>query len=183
MNEPFMKKISFLLLSGIWLSLLFQSCLEPKVDLPEQVTGLAPIYFEGDWRDIGAEPARPIKELFKIYYKDSIIFAGEALQGIHVIDNTDPFHPEPIKFIRIPGNSDIAVKGSTLYANNLSSLIAIDISDLNNIRVLSRVENAFPGQGAPLPQDYFGFFECPDPNMGAIIGWSEKVLERPQCWR
>ncbi|MCB0614690.1 MAG: hypothetical protein KDC75_15345 [Phaeodactylibacter sp.] len=178
-----MNKIYFLLLSGIWLSLLFQSCLDPKLDIPEQSIGLAPIYFEGDCRDIGAEPARPIKELFKIYYKDSIIFAGEALQGIHVIDNTDPFYPEPIKFIRIPGNSDIAIKGNTLYANNLSSLVAIDISDLNDIRVASRVENAFPGQGAPLPDGYIGFFECPDPNMGAIIGWSEKLLKRPQCWR
>lgn len=178
-----MEKTTFSLLLGLCLNVLFSGCLEPKVDIPEQATGLAPIYYEGDWRDIGAESPRPIRELFKIYYKDSIIFAGESLQGIHVIDNTDPFYPEPIKFIRIPGNSDIAIKGSTLYANNLSGLVAIDISNLDNIRVLSRVEDAFPGQGAPLPQGYIGFFECPDPNMGAIVGWAEKVLKRPQCWR
>ena len=180
-----MKKPTLSLFPGLGLSLLLllSGCLDPKVDIPEQVTGLAPIYYEGDWRDIGAEPPQPIQELFKIYYKDSILFAGESLRGIHVIDNTDPFNPEPIKFIRIPGNSDIAIKGSTLYDNNLSDLVAIDISDLDNIRVVSRVENAFSGLGAPLPDDYFGFFECPDPNMGAIIGWAEKILERPECWR
>lgn len=178
-----MNKTTLLLFSTLCLAWLASGCIDPKVDIPEQVAGLAPIYYEGDWRDIAAEPARPIRELFKIYYKDSILFAGESLQGIHVIDNTDPFYPQPVKFIRIPGNSDIAIKGSTLYANNLSDLVAIDISDLDNIRVLSRVENAFPGNGAPLPNDYFGFFECPDPNMGAIVGWAEKVLERPECWR
>lgn len=178
-----MKKTTFSLALGLFLGLLLTGCLEPKVDIPEQVTGLAPIYYEGDWRDIGAEPPQPIRELFKIYYKDSIIFAGESLQGIHVIDNTDPFYPETIKFIRIPGNSDIAIKGNTLYANNLSGLVALDISNLDDIRVLSRLENAFPGGGAPLPDNYFGFFECPDTSMGAIVGWAEKVLERPECWR
>lgn len=178
-----MKKRTHFLFSALCLILLAPSCIDPKVDIPEQAAGLAPIYYEGDWRNIAAGPAQPIRELFKIYYKDSILFAGESLQGIHVIDNTDPFYPQPVKFIRIPGNSDIAIKGSTLYANNLSDLVAIDISDLDNIRVLSRVENAFPGNGAPLPDDYFGFFECPEPNMGAIVGWAEKVLERPECWR
>ena len=163
--------------------LLYPGCIERKADIPEQVNGLAPIYFEGDWRDIGAEPPQPIRELFKIYYKDSILFAGESQLGIHLIDNSDPFFPETIRFIRIPGNTDIAIKGSTLYANNLSDLVAIDISKLDDIRVLHRVENAFPGQGAALPDEYFGFFECPDPNMGAVVGWSEKILERPQCWR
>ncbi|MCO6478541.1 MAG: hypothetical protein J5I94_18055 [Phaeodactylibacter sp.] len=178
-----MEKTTFFLALALSSGLLFTGCIEPSVDIPEQVAGLAPIYYEGDWRDIGAEPPQPIRELFKIYYKDSIIFAGESLKGIHVIDNTDPFYPETIKFIRIPGNSDIAIKGNTLYANNLSDLVAIDIGNLDDIRVLDRVRNAFPGGGSPLPDNYFGFFECPDTSMGAVVGWAEKVLERPECWR
>ena len=75
-----MKRTTASLIPGFILTLLLSGCIEPKTDIPEQVSGLAPIYYDGDWRNIGAEPPQPIRELFKIYYKDSIIFAGESLR-------------------------------------------------------------------------------------------------------
>lgn len=177
-----MKPISFLLV--LTLSLLGQGCVREKVEIPAQVAGLAPIYFEGDWKAVQSEPPRPIGRLYKLYYKDGYIFAGESQQGIHIIDNSDPSMPEKVGFIRIIGNSDIAIRGNVLYANNLTDLLAIDISEIDDVRVLSRVENAFPGlAGGSLPQDYVGFFECPDPNMGVVIGWSEQIIREPQCWQ
>lgn len=167
----------------IALMLLFTSCFEDKVDIPDEVTGLAPVYYDGDWKVIETADARPIKNLFKIYYKDNILFVGESQRGIHIIDNSDPFNPTPIKFIQIIGNSDIAIKGNILYANNLSDLVALDIRNINDIKLLSREENVFPNAGSTLPDNYFGFFECPDPNMGAIVGWAETTLESPECWR
>lgn len=177
-----MKKTLYLL-PLLLMGLLLQSCVQEKVDIPEEVTGLAPVYHEGDWKAITSQAPREVEELFKIYYKDNMIFVGEAQKGIHVIDNSNPLQPERIRFIEIVGNSDIAIRGDILYANNLTDLVALDISDINEVKLLSREEGVFPNAGQNLPSNYFGFFECPDPEMGAIIGWSEKTLESPQCWR
>jgi hypothetical protein len=177
-----MKTVPFFLLLA-FLALSIQGCIQEKVEIPDEVTGLAPIYFDGDWQVITSKPPQPIESLFKIYYKDDYLFVGEAQKGVHVIDNTDPLNPERIRFIQIIGNSDIAIKGNILYANNLSDLVAINITDLENIEVISRQENVFPQAGGQLPAGYVGFFECPDPNLGPIIGWSETNLESPECWR
>ncbi|TXB66337.1 LVIVD repeat-containing protein [Phaeodactylibacter luteus] len=159
------------------------ACYEPLTEIPEETVGLAPVYAEGEWQTIESGPPQGIVELNKIYYKDSLIFVGEAQRGIHVIDNRDPAQPEPIAFISITGNSDIAIKGNVLFANNLSDLVALDISDVRNVSVISRTPGVFPASGLELPAGYTGFFECPDPNMGSIVGWSEKNLIRPECWR
>ena len=161
----------------------FAGCLEEPVVIPEETVGLAPIYADGDWTEIKSESPRPIVELNKIYYKDSLIFVGEVQKGIHVIDNRDPANPERISFIKIEGNSDISIKGNLLYANNLTDLVVLNVSDVSNVTLVSRVEGAFPQSGATLPEGYRGFFECPDPAMGNIIGWAEKTLQSPECWR
>ncbi len=163
--------------------LIFAGCITEKAEIPEEVTGLAPVYSDGSWRTIENLPPQPIIELNKIYYKDSLIFVGEAQRGIHVIDNHDPENPQRIAFISISGNSDISIKGNLLYANNLSDLVVLDITDVHNVQLVSRVEEAFPDASQPMPTNYAGFFECPDPAMGEITGWVEKVLESPQCWR
>jgi hypothetical protein len=159
-------------------------CIQPKVEIPAQTIGIAPIYFEGDWQAIASEPPRPIERLFKLYYKAPYLFAGESQQGIHIIDNSDPANPQPVAFIRIIGNTDMAVLGNVLYANNLSDLVGIDISALPEVRLASRLPGVFPGvEGALVPENYVGFFECPDPALGTIVGWVEQVLIAPECWR
>lgn len=164
-------------------TLIFAGCITEPVEIPEETVGLAPVYADGDWFEIKSQPPRPIVELNKIYYKDSLIFVGEAQKGIHIIDNHDPVNPAPIGFIKIQGNSDISIKGNLLYANNLTDLVVLNISDVNNVELVSRVEGAFPQSGATLPANYAGFFECPDPALGNIVGWAEKTLQSPECWR
>lgn len=62
--------------------------------------------------------------------------------------------------------------------------MAININDLDNIEIVSRLENVFDKfVGDLFPEDYSGFFKCVDPSKGAVIGWSEKILLEPQCWR
>jgi len=39
-------------------------------------------------------------------------------EGIHIIDNSTITNPKFVSFIKIPGNYDIAVKGSVLYADS-----------------------------------------------------------------
>lgn len=179
-----MRANQFLLSLG--LLLVIASC-DPLNDqsIPDQVMGMAPIYGIGQADSIVMEAPRPIESLGKMYYKDQIIFAAEQGQGIHIIDNSNPSQPDKTAFLRISGNTDIAIKGNILYANNKVDLVAVDISQLDSIRIISRVKNVFPSlDGTGLfPPNYFGYFECADPSKGIVVGWQEKMLNSPQCWR
>ena len=86
-------------------------------------------------------------------------------------------------FLQIAGNSDLAIKGNILYANNVRDLIAIDISSLDSIRVINRQQDAFQIVGATFPENYTGYFECVDPELGEVVGWYETTLIKPECWR
>ncbi|MCB9283748.1 MAG: hypothetical protein H6563_06695 [Lewinellaceae bacterium] len=145
-----------------------------------EVEGLRPIYSQ-DWKDIQSLEARPVHNLGKIYYKDSTIYVTESGWGIHVIDNSDPYHPERIKFIQIPGCKDVAIKGNILYADNVTDLVAIDISNLDNIVLLKRIEGLYPEVDQLAPEAYEGYFECVDPTKGAVVGWETALLDNPQC--
>lgn len=158
---------------------------EPTKAIPDEVMGMAPIYGTGNVDSIVMEEAQPIESLGKIYYKTPFMFATEKGRGIHIIDNSNPSQPEKIGFLRISGNSEIAIKGNLLYANNRLDLVTLDISNLNDVRIVSRLKDVFSSlEGAGLfPPDFEGFFECVDPNRGIVIGWEEKILFSPQCWR
>ncbi len=83
----------------------------------------------------------PIIESGKVYAYQSYIFVNDKYKGVHVIDNSDPGSPQKISFIKIAGNVDISVKGNFLYADSLTDLIVLDISEINAIRIISRMEN------------------------------------------
>ncbi|WP_026461651.1 LVIVD repeat-containing protein [Adhaeribacter aquaticus] len=83
----------------------------------------------------------------KIYVKDNYLFINEVEKGIHIIDNADPAAPKKISFIEIPGNMDIAVKGNILYADSYIDLVAFDISDPLEVKLVKRVDNIFPTNG------------------------------------
>jgi hypothetical protein len=109
----------------------------------------------------------------KIYFKDNYIFVNEYQKGIHVIDNSNPALPEIKKFIEIPGNVDLAIKDNILYADSYVDLVAIDISNINDIKEVSRITNAFPYLILPCED---GVAENVDINMGVVVGW--KSTER-----
>lgn len=93
------------------------------------------------------EAARDLKDPGKIYLYGNWILINEKGEGIHVIDNANPASPNKLAFISIPGNIDIAMSGNTLYADNYIDLLAIDMTDIQNVRVKKRVPNAFPNFG------------------------------------
>ncbi len=148
------------------------------------VEGLRPIYAPSEgWNEITATAPQAIIQLGKIYYKDQLIFVNERNKGIHVIDNSDPTMPVPIKFINIVGSEDIAIKGNILYADNITDLVAIDISNLDAITVTSRVEDLYNESKKNYPDGYNGYFECVDASQGIVIGWESATLENPSCLR
>jgi hypothetical protein len=104
----------------------------------------------------------------KIYFKDHYIFVNEYQKGIHVIDNTDPTEPKIIKFLEIPGCVDLAIRDSILYADSYVDLVAIDISNLDDIREVKRIQNVFPYM---IPNCEDGVVEGVDMNQGIVTGW------------
>lgn len=146
--------------------------------------GVRPIYADfDDWDEIISLPPQPIGTLGKIYYKDPYLYVNERFKGIHVYDNSDPTMPVPIAFIQIFGSEDIAITGDILYADNYTDLVAIDISDINNVRVVNRVKDLYTRESKAYPEGYSGYFECVDEDRGLVVGWEEAELVNPRCLR
>jgi hypothetical protein len=134
-------------------------------------------------------PPQPIKQSGKIYAYGDYIFVNEPYAGVHVINNSIPESPVKQGFIKIPGNIDISIKDDYLFADSLQDLLVLDISDINNINQVARVEGV-------LQDNIFWPFEAEivesgnwDPNTEILVGW-EVVTERrliaetePQTWR
>ncbi|MDQ6608758.1 MAG: hypothetical protein M3Y85_02955 [Bacteroidota bacterium] len=84
---------------------------------------------------------QPLKNIGKLNVYGNYIFLNEAGKGIHIIDNATPSSPKNIGFITIPGNVDLAVKGSYLYADSYSDLVTFDISSPAAARPVNFVNN------------------------------------------
>lgn len=85
-------------------------------------------------------PPQPLTVSGKIYAFGNRIFVNEPFKGVHLIDNRDPSAPRKTGFINIPGNVDIAVRDNYLFADSLSDLVVLDISNPDNIRPVARLK-------------------------------------------
>jgi hypothetical protein len=110
--------------------------------------------------------ARDMESPGKIYYKPPYIYINERYKGIHVINNSDPFHPLTEGFIVAPGCIDMAVKGNILYLDNAVDLVAFD---LVTKQVTKRIQNVFPEPVSPDNRFYY------DSNRGdyILVGWKK----------
>ena len=79
--------------------------------------------------------------------------------------------------------SGLAIRNGILYANNVNDLVGINISDLTDIEVVERLANVYQVTGSDFPENYIGYFECVDPNLGQVVGWFETTIREPECWR
>jgi hypothetical protein len=163
-----------------------------EVEQPEKVTGLRPIY--GNVQELATiikslEP-QTIKHIGKIYTKDHLLFINDMGIGVHVFDNTDDKNPIKLKFISIPGNVDIAIKGQYMYADLGSGIATIDISNLDQIQFISFNNDYLEGdlQVQP-PRSMLNtvggsrlYYECPDKNKGEILAWVAEKMPKPQCY-
>ena len=126
---------------------------------------------------VAVVPPVPIEESGKIYAYGDYIFVNDKYKGVHVIDNSDPSAPKKVSFIKIAGNVDISVKDNYLFADSISDLIVLDISDVNNIRIVNRLENVLVDNVVwPVEADIFegqGY----DYNTEILVGW-EVTSER-----
>jgi hypothetical protein len=167
------------------LFVLFSGCnpeTEPGAPLNNSTEGYRPIYLSyEELRQVTTQAPRSLKSPGKIYVRGTYLFINEPGEGIHIIDNHDPTSPKPLAFVNIRGNVDMAVKGNVLYADNATDLVALDITNPQQVQVLNRVENVFPYASYP-PQTGVRF-ECVDQSRGVVVGWEKTTLENPRCRR
>lgn len=129
-------------------------------------------------KSVAVSSAKDIQEAGKIYVYNDYIFVND-LQGIHIIDNTNPRFPEKIKFITIPGNEDISVKDNYLFADSATDLLVFDISNINMIKEIERLEDVFSVYDIQIPieaetTDYGKYNYEED----IIVGWTVKQERR-----
>jgi len=103
---------------------------------------------------VGLSKAAQAKKIGKIYIYNNYLFINEPNEGIHIYNNTNPASPVNIAFLKIPGNVDLAVQNNVLYADNFIDLLAFDISNMNSIKLVKRVNNVFRQVYSPGVQKY-----------------------------
>lgn len=120
---------------------------------------------------------RPIDESGKIYAYENYIFVNDKYKGVHVIDNSDPSSPKKISFIKIAGNVDISIKGNFLYADSLTDLMVLDISEINAIRIVNRLEDVLRDNVVwPIADIYE--YDGIDYQNEILVGWDVKTESR-----
>lgn len=175
-----MKRISFaLLIFSISLFTLISCGKEDVI-----VEGMEPIYISStDFSKVYRTDTTAFGDLGNIILSGKYFFINEKYEGIHVIDNSDPFKPVKVHFWKIPGNLEFTIDGNTLYADNSVHLLVIDVTDFYNIKVLNYIKDLYIDSPVkePRPSDYMGMFTCVDKKNGIHIGWEKKLIVNPLC--
>ncbi len=160
------KSFSALFVSTLALLFVFNSC--AKDSCTRRYVYWEPVYRTKDEvrANIKNNPVREIERPGKIYIRGNYIFLNEIDRGIHIIDNSNRSAPRRVAFIDIPGNLDMAVKGNILYADFYTDLVAIDITNPEQIVVKKFTESVFP-------ERYYGNGFSQNPSM-IIQDWVRK---------
>jgi hypothetical protein len=121
--------------------------------------------------------------LGKIITYGDMVFINQPMEGIHVVDNSNPASPMNHSFINIPGNVDLAIVDNHLYADMFSALVVFDISNLESPKFLEdfTVEDVFyydsywnfPNE--IWEEGHVRFAEYVDASMGIVVGWETEV--------
>lgn len=154
-----------------------------EFDVPQFVSGVRPVYYDGgDPEGIFSGPPREQENNTGLVLLGDLLFVVDLGTGVHVYDNADPRRPRGLVFITVPGIATLTAGEGRLYANNFGDLVTIDIDDLSDVRVVDRDAGLF-AQPLDFPENYFGAFECYDPERGPLVRWEPADLIRPECRR
>jgi hypothetical protein len=175
--RPRIRFAEIVLISAVSFTCLATSQLPPTL--------YEPIYMS--WEEFRSAvkvlPPEPIGKRGKIYTKGDYLYVCEPNRGIHILDIRDLAHPEPKAFFRIPGNLDVAIKGSALYADSFTDLLVFCLAqDPADSLLVKRIENVFPyDPGQTLGQDEFlSRSKEVDKKKGVVIAWRQITADRWQ---
>ena len=169
---------------------LLSSCwkINPNHGYFRRVWGNKPVYAAiAPAKKILYDPVmHPLLNAGNIYAFKDYIFQVDVGRGIHVIDNSVPATAHRIGFISINGCEQISLQGSYLYTNSYSDLVTINISNPQNMKIVSRVENAFPDIAFNYPliePEESGYYQCNAYKADSVVvGWVKDSI--PQgCYK
>ncbi len=142
-NSPLFAMIKRLLLL-LYIALVAAGCSD---DCTQTRTYLASVYTTIDRsslkNSISTTGAKDFAFPGKIYAYKQYLLIGEAKEGIHIIDNSNPQSPQKVAFVIIPGVIDFAVKDDVLYADNYTDLVALSLANPTNVHEIGRREKVF----------------------------------------
>ena len=119
-------------------------------------------------------PPQEMHNTGKIYLRDPYILINERYEGVHIINNQNPASPQPVAFLRIPGNVDVAMKGDMLYADSGPDLLTFDLSNVRAARLLNRVREAVPELPMPETGEVPAEFQAQNrPADAVVVGWQK----------
>jgi len=120
-----------------------------------------------------------IDEAGKIYAYNDYIFVNDEFEGVHIIDNSNPEAPSAISFIKIPGNVDISIKNNYLYADSSIDLVVFDISNIQGITEVERLEDVFSIYDYQIPMEAQEVnWNAFDYENDVIVGWTLTQVQR-----
>lgn len=161
---------------------LLTSCGSLETSVVEKEQAYKPMYKSyQEIEKIEVNLSKKLDRTGKIYVLPGALLISEYGEGVHIFDNSDPKSPKRVSFISIPATQDVELKGNTLYADNGLDLVSIDISDIQNPKLLDRVKDVFPYPMFPPFENVK--FECPDPSKGYVVDWILTDVENPKCSR
>ncbi len=169
-----MKNTSRVLVALLFLT--FESCCFPfadcEDDFVEPVSLYEPVYLERSEFENSVSLKNPISigTSGKIYVKDDFLFINELNKGFHVYDNSNPMDPKPIKFLEVPGATDMAIRSSIIYINQATDLIAVDYNTgSNTIDLTKRIPDTFPPLESPEGEVAYNL-----PDNTVVVDWKLK---------
>jgi hypothetical protein len=167
-----MKTIAHKTLFFLLMIVAAASCTD-KMTIEQNIN--APIYMDYATlrSSVRSGEARELTHPGKIYFKDTYLLVVEYLEGIHLIDLTDPAAPRNLTFIEIPGCTDVAVQGDALYADSYVDLVVIDLTRPDAPKEVRRITDVLP-YIVPQPDNEGLGYASVDETKGIVVGWEVK---------
>jgi hypothetical protein len=176
--------LGILLLSSCWGKKPF--IISNPIDYSKKVMGWKAVYgADSTYKKVKYfNTPRAMSQAGKIYVFGNTIFQNDVGKGIHLINNSTPANAQRVAFIELGGNTDIAIKGNFLYANNYSDMVVIDITNINAPLEVKRFKNTFYTSDNNMPYPWqapkdTGYYECPKfYNDSVIINWVKDSVQQ-----
>jgi hypothetical protein len=143
-------------------------------------TANLPVYqTEDEWRAqaISFQSAKSLVNPGRIYVYRNLLIVNEFMRGVHIFDNSQPTNPVNLGFLPVVANADIAVRNDIMYLDSYEDILAFDISNPSQPRLVDREENALEF----IKFENLGYMEGfnteyplgpVDPSKGIVVGWT-----------